>query len=72
MNYEQQIDKFLNKTGGIITTSDCNNMKIPTIYLTRLVKNDKLFRVKKGIYIYILHRVETMMNYIFINTNIVN
>ena len=51
MNYEQQIEKFLNKTGGIITTSDCNNLSIPTIYLARLVKNNKLFRVKKGIYI---------------------
>ncbi len=51
MNYENKIEKHLEQSGGIITTSYCAEKKIPTVYLSRLVKEGKLLRVKKGIYI---------------------
>lgn len=51
MEYKKKIEKYLVESGGIITTSDCKGKKIPTVYLSRLVKEGKLLRVKRGIYI---------------------
>ena len=51
MDYEKKIEKYLEQSGGIITTSYCKEKKIPTVYLSRLLKDGKLLRVKKGIYI---------------------
>ena len=51
MSYEKQIDSFLKNSGGLITTTDCIENRIPTVYLSRLVKKGKLSKVKKGIYI---------------------
>lgn len=51
MDYEKKIEKYLEQSGGIITTSYCKEKKIPTVYLSRLLKDGKLIRVKKGIYI---------------------
>ena len=42
---------WIQQSGGIITTSYCKEKKIPTVYLSRLLKDGKLLRVKKGIYI---------------------
>lgn len=51
MDYKQEIKDYLEKSGGIITSSYCRVNKIPTIYLSRLVKEGLLFRVTRGIYI---------------------
>ena len=51
MDYEKKIEKYLEQSGGIITTSYCKEKKIPSVYLSRLLKDGKLLRVKKGIYI---------------------
>ncbi|MGF3073699.1 type IV toxin-antitoxin system AbiEi family antitoxin domain-containing protein [Facklamia sp. P13069] len=51
MNHRKQIERHLKKSGGIITSTYCRENNIPTVYLGRLVKEGKLFRVQKGIYI---------------------
>ena len=51
MNYRRQIEIHLKKSGGIITSAYCRENNIPTVYLSRLAKEGKLFRVQKGIYI---------------------
>lgn len=50
MNYEKQIKQYLKKSGGIITSAYCREHNIPTVYLSRLFKEGKLSKVKKGIY----------------------
>lgn len=50
MDYVNKIKKYLEQSGGIITTSYCREKEIPTVYLSRLLKDGKLLRVKKGIY----------------------
>ena len=51
MDYIKKIEEQLKRTGGIITTDFCKKVKIPTIYLSRLVKYGKLERIRKGIYL---------------------
>lgn len=51
MNYRKQIEIHLKESGGIITSAYCREKNIPTVYLSRLAKEGKLFRVQKGIYI---------------------
>ncbi len=51
MNYRKQIEIHLKKSGGIITSAYCRENNIPTVYLSRLAKEGKLFRVQKGVYI---------------------
>lgn len=51
MNYEKQIEQYLKKSGGIITSAYCRENNIPTVYLSRLFKEGKLSKVKKGIYL---------------------
>lgn len=51
MNYESKIEKHLENSGGIITAAYCKENDIPTIYLSRLLEDKKLSKVKKGIYI---------------------
>lgn len=51
MDYANKIKKYLEESGGIITTSICREKKIPTVYLSRLLKDGKLIRVKNGIYV---------------------
>ena len=51
MNYRKQIEIYLKESGGIITSAYCRENNIPTVYLSRLAKEGKLFRVQKGIYI---------------------
>lgn len=51
MKYKDQIEKYLIESGGKITTSYCKENNIPTIYLSRLLKEGELNRVQKGIYI---------------------
>lgn len=51
MSYEKQIEKHLKNSGGIITSAYCRKNNIPTVYLSRLFKEGKLSKIKKGIYI---------------------
>jgi len=51
MDYKKQIEKYLEKSGGIITASYCRSKKIPTVYLSRLVREGDLLRAAEGLYI---------------------
>ncbi len=51
MNYINRCRALLNANGGVITTKILKDNKIPTIYLSRMVKNDEITRVARGIYI---------------------
>ena len=51
MNYRKQIEIHLKESAGIISSAYCRENNIPTVYLSRLAKEGKLFRVQKGIYI---------------------
>jgi predicted transcriptional regulator of viral defense system len=48
-NYEK-IKEILNKNNGIITSQMLSDRDIPSIYLTRMVKQGKLQRIDRGIY----------------------
>lgn len=50
MKYNETIKEILKKNNGIITSTICNEHKIPHVYLTRLVKNNILIRLERGIY----------------------
>ncbi|MCF7953872.1 MAG: type IV toxin-antitoxin system AbiEi family antitoxin domain-containing protein [Spirochaetales bacterium] len=51
MDYKKQIERYLEKSGGIITASYCRSKKIPTVYLSRLVQEGTLQRAAEGLYI---------------------
>jgi len=51
MEYEKQIQQYLENSGGIITSAYCREYKIPTVYLSRLVKRGILTKVATGIYL---------------------
>lgn len=51
MDHRKRIEQYLEKSGGIITASYCRSNKIPTIYLSRLVREGYLLRVAEGLYI---------------------
>lgn len=51
MDYIKQIKQHLNQSGGIITAKTCREKNIPTVYLTRLVKQGFLSRAFPGIYV---------------------
>ena len=49
MEYE---DKILNLfKNGYLTTKDVNDNGIPRFYLTKLIKEDRIERVSRGVYI---------------------
>ncbi len=50
MKYEEMIWKELRKNNHIITTSFCKAHNIPTVYLTRLSREKKLFKIASGVY----------------------
>ena len=50
MNYQKQIAQMLELNGGVITTADIKVKEIPTIYLTRMVRDGQLTRIGRGIY----------------------
>lgn len=50
MDYKKQICQKLEKSGGIITASFCKSEGIPTVYLSRLVREGVLLRVAEGLY----------------------
>jgi len=51
MDYKKQIEQHLENSGGIITASYCRSKKIPTVYLSRLVREGDLLRAAEGLYI---------------------
>ncbi len=50
MNFCEKIIKLANENNGIITSQMMNDREIPSIYLTRMVKEGTLQRVDRGIY----------------------
>lgn len=49
MEYENKILKIFKN--GYLTTKDVNDNNIPRFYLTKLIKEDKIERVSRGVYI---------------------
>lgn len=47
---ENEILRLAKENNGIITTKIITENNIPRIYLTKLVKDNKLFRIDRGIY----------------------
>ena len=47
---ENQILEIARSKNGMITTKEVTRNNIPRIYLTKLIKNQKIFRVDRGIY----------------------
>lgn len=50
MDYRKKIIKHLKDNNGIITTQYCKEEGIPRIYLTRLMRENVLTRIDRGIY----------------------
>lgn len=48
---EKIINNFLKRNNGQLTSEDAKHLKIPSITLTRLVKNGRLERLGRGVYI---------------------
>lgn len=51
MNYKDTIIDYMSKNQGYITNKTVKKMGIPTIYLTRMVKNKEVNKVDRGIYV---------------------
>lgn len=50
MKFSEIINDILKNNNGIITSAICDIHKIPHVYLTRMVKNNMLVRLERGIY----------------------
>lgn len=48
---KETVLNYLEQNNGIITHKDCKVLGIPTVYLSRLEREGKIFRVDKGIYL---------------------
>lgn len=51
MNYFEKIEQIIKKQNGSILSSDLNKYGIPRIYLSLMVKDGKLERVGRGLYV---------------------
>lgn len=51
MSHSETIINYMKNNKGYITNKAVKDMGIPTIYLTRMVKNNELNKVKRGIYV---------------------
>ncbi|MFS1663122.1 type IV toxin-antitoxin system AbiEi family antitoxin domain-containing protein [Streptococcus sp. zg-JUN1979] len=51
MSNKETVLNYLEQNNGIITHKDCKVLGIPTVYLSRLEREGKIFRVDKGIYL---------------------
>lgn len=67
MNHKEKILNYLKENNGVITTQYCKEEGIPRVYLTRLVEENILSRVDRGIYI---SKQEIMTNIIFFSINL--
>lgn len=50
MKYYNMIMKLANENNGVVTSQMLKNREIPSIYLTRMVREGKLQRIDRGIY----------------------
>lgn len=50
MNYKLKILKIVENNNGYVTTKEITNRGIPKVYLTGLVRDEKLIRVSRGFY----------------------
>lgn len=51
MNYENKIIEFMKNNSDMVTIEEVNELKIPHVVLTRLVRKGLIERVKKGLYV---------------------
>src|SRR6056297_1791772 len=51
MNYEDKIEKIIEKQNGTILSSDLDEYDIPRTYLQMMVAEGRLERVDRGIYV---------------------
>ncbi len=51
MSSLQNLEKLIKQKNGVLLTSDLKALKIPRVYLSKLVDSGKLERVGRGIYI---------------------
>lgn len=51
MKYNKQIKKIIKDNNGIITNKEWEKNNIPRIYLTRMVKEHRIKKIARGIYI---------------------
>lgn len=51
MDYIKQIENIIKKQNGIIFSSDLNKYKIPRVYLSMMVEEEKIEKVDRGIYV---------------------
>ncbi len=49
MKYEEKVLKLFNN--GYLTTKDVTNNNIPKVYLTKMVRNNTIERISRGVYI---------------------
>lgn len=51
MSKKETLIQYLKSNNGIITHKDCQQLGIPTVYLTRLEDEGLIYRIEKGIYL---------------------
>ncbi|WP_061212792.1 type IV toxin-antitoxin system AbiEi family antitoxin domain-containing protein [Syntrophomonas wolfei] len=51
MNYRAQLNKLIEKKNGLVLTEDVDAKNVPRHYLALFVKEDKLERVSRGVYL---------------------
>lgn len=50
MDHLQKLEALIKKQNGTVLSSDLDKLSIPRIYLTKMVKENKLERVSRGVY----------------------
>lgn len=50
MNYRQKLNNLINKNDGLILTKELEEKNIPREYLSIFLEEDKLERIKRGVY----------------------
>jgi len=50
MDYIKEIERLLKKNNGTLVTSELTEKNIPRIYLAKMMKLDKIIKVKRGVY----------------------
>lgn len=60
MDYQQRIEKLIEKHNGTLLSSDIDRYQIPRIYLTMMVAEGKLERVNRGVYVSVDHVEDEM------------
>ena len=51
MNYQDKLEKLVEKHNGTILSSDIDENKIPRIYLQKMVAEGKLEKADRGVYV---------------------